>query len=147
MNSDVSDITDVRKLFAWSGETEIESVTYSGGVLKLKCYFNDLDVDVNLEIKTKRLYCTEITGCEGEDGLFGYGRFKFEDLSVLNTLNGFYVPDPDFGKFMKECRKTLNLVYGKREKSCELLLLKSAAPLISCVVDSVDDVTFRIVDM
>ncbi|MFD1141139.1 hypothetical protein ACFQ4C_08470 [Larkinella insperata] len=60
----------------------------------------------------------------------------------LAVTNGFYVPAKEFGSFMQEKRKNLNLAYGlKADRYRSIFSLVNSSRPISCILSDLTQIT------
>ncbi len=85
-----------------SGDSILDSYTYSEGILAINLHLGDSDKKVLIEIKTdvmsfKNYYLDKI------EEMYRTCRVEIQELSsILSIENGIYLPSNDFGKFMNE---------------------------------------------
>ncbi len=99
-------------LIARSGDSILQEYKYENGFLSLKLEYDEDEMEVNFRIKTDFVKCN----VKNDKKLISHTcRIEIIDVSKkLNTKNGIYVANADFGKFMNEIRNGLHLVYGKK---------------------------------
>ena len=140
MNLSIEDV--IKK----SGDSYLESCSYYEGKALLRLELDELDRIVLMTIRTQFM----ALNIPDDKGLSGRTCFlELEDLrEVLGVKNGIYVASDDFGSFMSETRKNLNLAYGLRDNKYNFVLsLTGSDKLASFVVESLEDITMEFEDI
>ncbi len=135
-------IAGLEDLISKSSEVEIESFSYDGKLLNIKCYFDEIDRDVLIRIVTKRLVCSDFG--DSVDYVVPCHIKLIKVDSKLEAKNGRFIANQQFGKFMSEVRQGLSLAYGLKENF--IFQLKSYEPVISCLVNDERDIYFQVLD-
>lgn len=127
------------KIVSNSGDSILESYSYSNGVLTIGLELAELDKQVEIRIKTDSLSFNNFYS-EKIENMLRTCRVEVQNLEdVLTVKNGIYVPSDDFGKLMKETRLNYNLAYGR--KAVELKYIFSLVGydrLVSCLLSNLN---------
>ena len=132
------DAQSLPEILELSGDANLISFCFENGELniKLKLLMNEPET-LQLYIKTLRFEN------ESSVDVIEMQLPLFIDLVTigdrLSTEKGYYVPNPSFQAFMKECRNGLNLVYGlKADPNLRLLHIRGSIRYISCIVENIE---------
>ncbi|MEA5403388.1 hypothetical protein VB776_10705 [Arcicella sp. DC2W] len=127
-----------------SGDSTLESYTYSGGLLTVNIDLGDFDKEVLIKIRTdgmsfKSYYLDKI------EALYRTCRIEIQELTgILSVENGMYVPSNNFGEFMNEKKLNYHLAYGEKTSSMKYMFsLVGYDRLLSCLVSDLDCITLE----
>lgn len=136
---------DLEYLIGYSGDSVLETYSYSNGVLELALSPYELGGSVNITIKTMLLSFDKHI-LRPESDMFRICRIELEDISsVLSTKNGFYIPKSSFEDVMHETRRNYSLAYGKRPGDARYMFsLVGYGRLVSCLVADLHHITVRV---
>lgn len=99
----------INELRGSSGDSKLESLLFSNGIVEIIYTNGDDGRRKKLEIKTEIL-CSDYKAAAGNIFFI-----KIEDIKdMLSIKNGVYIPDSDFPTFMDEVRSHYSLAYGLR---------------------------------
>lgn len=132
---------DVVFVISNSSDAVLEDYCYSEGRLTLTLCLTEIEQRCKLVINTDCFvgskYCFE-----KKDGLYRTCRIELVELkSTLSSQNGFFVPSPTFGEFMKEARVNYNLAYGRKTTEVKYIFsLVGYDVLVSCLLKDANDI-------
>lgn len=134
----------LQEIISNSGDSILKDVKYSKGKLFVLLEHDEMDNDVLLDITTSLIQ----VNLPIEDTA-PYRTCFIEVIELdknLNLNNGIYVPSKDFGSFMQEKRKSLNLAYGLRQTEDKLLFtINGSSNMLSCVIKNLDSIQCQLV--
>jgi len=139
-----TDLT-LNQIISTSGDSTLLSYKYENQVLEFLLKHNELDRNILFKVETSELrillhenYPNDTTSRTCFIELLEIGK-------VLQVTNHHYIPSPDFGTMMKECKAGLNLVYGKKvEDNKYLLSLKGTETILCCALGNLSKFTFTV---
>jgi len=134
-------VMTIDDLIPLSGDSTLLAWQYQNDQLMLTLELYDIDATVSIFIKSKWLAIN--VPIQPNDDIFRTCYIEIVELRhLLAETNGFYVPAKEFGPFMQETRKNLNLAYGlKADKYRYIFSLKNSNPLISCILSDLTQIT------
>lgn len=132
---------DVEFVISNSGDAVLENYYHAEGRLTLTLYLTEVEQWCKLVINTD-CFAGSKHCFEKKDGLYRTCRIELVELKdKLSSQNGFFVPSPTFGEFMKEARVNYNLAYGRKTSEVKYIFsLVGYGVLVSCLVKDVKDI-------
>ncbi|QHT69627.1 hypothetical protein GXP67_24745 [Rhodocytophaga rosea] len=129
------------EILSKSGDSTVHNYGYAKGRLNLDIELFDLDVRVKLGIQTDTIIFDPFLDTTTIKPLLAYMMVK-ELGPLLKTQHGIYVPDNDFGKFMKEFRSGLSLAYGRKASKIKYIFyLTGGVDLIICLISKMENIS------
>ena len=137
----------LNQIISTSGDSTLLSYKYENQVLEFTLHHFELDRNILFKVETSELrvllhenYPNDTTSKTCFIELLEIGK-------VLGVANHHYIPSPEFGAMMKECKLGLNLVYGKKvEDNKYFLSLKGSETILCCVLSNLSKFTFQLVN-
>ena len=137
----------LNQIISTSGDSTLLSYKFENQVLEFTLHHFELDKNILFKIETSELrvllhenYPKDTTSKTCFIELLEIGK-------VLGVANHHYIPSPEFGAMMKECKLGLNLVYGKKvEDNKYFLSLKGSETILCCVLSNLSKFTFQLVN-
>jgi hypothetical protein len=130
---------DLEYLTRYSGDLILQEYSYSEEHLIIVLTLDEIEQDIKLTIKTEVL-SFETFYLEKKEILFRTCRIQIDKLlNILSTEKGYYIPDINFEKLMKQTREKYNLAYGRKSTEMKYLFsLVGYDRLISCLVSDLE---------
>ncbi|GAB3322974.1 hypothetical protein GCM10027299_18810 [Larkinella ripae] len=131
----------VEDLVRLSGDSILTAWQYVADQLILTLELSETDAAVSIAIRSKWLAVDVPNHPSGDAFRTCYVEIAELKESLAET-NGFYVPAKEFGLFMQEKRKNLNLAYGlKADEYRYIFSLVTTSRLVSCVLSDLTQIT------
>jgi hypothetical protein len=117
-----------------SGDSTLQYFDLKNGVLKVIIYINELDLNLNLRIRSRRIACEAFSNFVDIDRTCYIKLLPLNNL--LNSERHRYMPARSFNDFMKECKNHLNLAYGMEiSDESYYFSLRNMPPLLTYIID------------
>jgi hypothetical protein len=129
----------INELVTRSGDSKLISYHFSNGVLEVSLEIDDIDDLIVIKIPTNFVHGEKF---QEQDKIFATCRIDLIELGkILDSTNGYYIPNSDFGKMMKETRGGASLAYGQNcAKFKWLFRVTGYSHLISCLSEDLDKI-------
>lgn len=135
------DLLNLEYIIDNSGDSIIESYSYSEGVLTIVLELFEIDNRIELTIKTDSL-AFDKSLMKLVDERLAICRIEMVELSSILTIeNNIYISAKPFGQFMNECKANYNLAYGKKSNELKYIFsLVGYGRLISCLLSDLKSI-------
>ena len=134
---------NISDIISRSGDSELLDYKYLEGLLTFMLRLDELERNVNFQVKTGSL-TFGISTLKDKNVALRSCRLELKELtSTLAIQNGYYIPNVKFENLMKETREGYHLAYGKNIKEFKYILsIVGSKMLMSCLLSNVNDIEF-----